>query len=391
MTVIHGEIHKSKDTSIWGMVGDVLKGILQGAVEVLPAAADVWLSYDAARQQGVPMQGLNVPYTRQNVQFYELPAETNPYSQFASLQSAYAQFPTPFPTLPNYSSAQHRLFADNSFEPTIQYRGMTIPASHLDEVAASDLLYASHQVPLLQPQEIQNWPLERARHLAEVQTASNYYQQLLANELHPPVARPSLSPVWPAPPTPSNNSIDYQTWQNKVTQTAQAIANFLILEDIRTLQNPKAPLWQKGLAIASFFPVGRVIKGPKFLTKVIGKSEGAIARLAEKGLSLNQIEKYKKFVRARGSRIEIKIFQLLKEAIILQAKKQGENRASYALHQKIILKNGKTILYGRQTRTELDQFLHWHEDFPVDELEIKDIDQFFNRMKNILGNEGIEY
>lgn len=33
--------------------------------------------------------------------------------------------------------------------------------------------------------------------------------------------------------------------------------DFLILDDIRTIQDPKAPLWSKGLALASFFPVAK--------------------------------------------------------------------------------------------------------------------------------------
>jgi hypothetical protein len=59
------------------------------------------------------------------------------------------------------------------------------------------------------------------------------------------------------------------------------VAEFLIIDDIRTLFNPNASGYDKALAAAGFFPFGKVIKGGKLFLKFTNKSGRVVERVVK--------------------------------------------------------------------------------------------------------------
>jgi len=53
-----------------------------------------------------------------------------------------------------------------------------------------------------------------------------------------------------------------------IGDTVYAIAEFLIIDDIRTVLDPNASFFDKTLAAAGFFPIGKLIKGGKIIKKL---------------------------------------------------------------------------------------------------------------------------
>ena len=49
----------------------------------------------------------------------------------------------------------------------------------------------------------------------------------------------------------------------------KGVADFIILDDINTLMDPNASGFDKGIAVASFIPIGKVLKGGKMIGKII--------------------------------------------------------------------------------------------------------------------------
>ncbi|ASA20281.1 hypothetical protein B9T62_05390 [Paenibacillus donghaensis] len=67
-----------------------------------------------------------------------------------------------------------------------------------------------------------------------------------------------------------------------VKSAAVAVANFMVVDDIRTIIDPNASTFDKSLAIAGFIPVGKFIKGGKIVVKLISKEGKVIERAVEK-------------------------------------------------------------------------------------------------------------
>ncbi|MFD2331291.1 polymorphic toxin-type HINT domain-containing protein [Cohnella sp. GCM10020058] len=64
-----------------------------------------------------------------------------------------------------------------------------------------------------------------------------------------------------------------------------AVANFLVVDDIRTILDPNASTFDKALAAASFIPVGKVIKGGKLVVKLVNKEGKVVERAVENSAS----------------------------------------------------------------------------------------------------------
>nr|WP_237178999.1 polymorphic toxin-type HINT domain-containing protein [Paenibacillus sp. MMS18-CY102] len=60
-----------------------------------------------------------------------------------------------------------------------------------------------------------------------------------------------------------------------------AVANFMIVDDIRTILDPNSSYFDKGLALAGFLPVGKVVKGGKLVVKLMNKEGKVIERAVE--------------------------------------------------------------------------------------------------------------
>ncbi|KJD42567.1 polymorphic toxin-type HINT domain-containing protein [Paenibacillus terrae] len=70
-------------------------------------------------------------------------------------------------------------------------------------------------------------------------------------------------------------------------QASTAVANFMIVDDINTLLDPKASTFDKTLAAVGFIPVGKFVKGGKLIIKLTSKEGRYIERsveLSEKNL-----------------------------------------------------------------------------------------------------------
>ncbi|WDM24342.1 Hint domain-containing protein [Paenibacillus polymyxa] len=70
-------------------------------------------------------------------------------------------------------------------------------------------------------------------------------------------------------------------------QASTAVANFLIVDDINTILDPKSSAYDKTLALAGFIPVGKFVKGGKLIIKLTSKEGRYIERsveLSEKNL-----------------------------------------------------------------------------------------------------------
>ncbi|MEK4527884.1 MULTISPECIES: polymorphic toxin-type HINT domain-containing protein [Paenibacillus] len=64
-----------------------------------------------------------------------------------------------------------------------------------------------------------------------------------------------------------------------VKKAGVATANFLILDDLKTFIDPKSSLFDRGMAVAGFLPVGKVFKGGKLIVKWANK-EGKVINKA---------------------------------------------------------------------------------------------------------------
>lgn len=88
-------------------------------------------------------------------------------------------------------------------------------------------------------------------------------------------------------PTGNQYIIEGATWEEGSTifktgaNVVVEIANFLVVDDIRTIMNPKSSYFDKGLAIVGLLPVGKIIKGGKIIVKFADKSGKHIERAVE--------------------------------------------------------------------------------------------------------------
>uniref|UniRef100_UPI0036700CCA polymorphic toxin-type HINT domain-containing protein n=1 Tax=Paenibacillus farraposensis TaxID=2807095 RepID=UPI0036700CCA len=72
-------------------------------------------------------------------------------------------------------------------------------------------------------------------------------------------------------------------------QASMAVANFLIVDDINTILDPKSSTYDKTLALAGFIPVGKFVKGGKLIIQLTSKEGRYVERsvkLTEKNLKL---------------------------------------------------------------------------------------------------------
>jgi hypothetical protein len=168
---------------------------------------------------------------------------------------------------------------------------------------------------------------------------------------------------------------------NFAASIAKSALDFLILDDIRTLQDPKAPVWAKGLALASFFPVGKVLKGGKLLTKVVGKSDDVLRHLANRGLNPQQIKKYKDFVTRD---IPVHIYELPNGGKLLEKVIPGQVPGSYAHYEKYLDKIGETVIFGKRSYDPKKRFIHWREKKPFDTLQLPTEEKYLIRIKQLI-------
>ncbi|MUK87330.1 hypothetical protein GMD78_02805 [Ornithinibacillus sp. L9] len=93
----------------------------------------------------------------------------------------------------------------------------------------------------------------------------------------------------PMPVMDSFNSAQGNVKKNGVLQKAgsivKGVADFLFLDDIKTLTSQDTSLLEKGMAAANFFPIGKVVKGAKLGYNVISNSQviGKVTEGVKKG------------------------------------------------------------------------------------------------------------
>ncbi|MNM82347.1 Hint module [compost metagenome] len=83
------------------------------------------------------------------------------------------------------------------------------------------------------------------------------------------------------------------TWQ-QVKSGAVSAANFLVVDDVRTIFDPHASGFDRTLALAGFLPVGKAVKGGKLLVKLMKKKggkvvEGVITKTAKNEKAINKV------------------------------------------------------------------------------------------------------
>ncbi len=66
-----------------------------------------------------------------------------------------------------------------------------------------------------------------------------------------------------------------------VDQRAMEVADFLVVDDIRTILDPKSSNFDKGLALAGFIPIGKILKGGKLVVKFVDNEGMMIERATE--------------------------------------------------------------------------------------------------------------
>nr|WP_238437694.1 polymorphic toxin-type HINT domain-containing protein [Paenibacillus polymyxa] len=64
-------------------------------------------------------------------------------------------------------------------------------------------------------------------------------------------------------------------------QASTAVANFLIVDDINTILDPKSSAYDKTLALAGFIPVGKFVKGGKLIIQLTSKEGRYVERSVE--------------------------------------------------------------------------------------------------------------
>jgi len=169
------------------------------------------------------------------------------------------------------------------------------------------------------------------------------------------------------------------------SKLAQGAYNFLIGDDIHTLQDPKASLFAKtlaGVSIASNFIPGAWVEkagvrfieklGGKFLVRLVGKEEAVLVKLAEKGLNPEQIRNYKRMLTDKKKIKAFNIYHLPDGGKVFEGIMEAHTRKdSHTIWQKFVDVNGKTTIFGHLTEYKDGKLLHWHEDFPNKKLEVK--------------------
>ncbi|MCM3720612.1 polymorphic toxin type 15 domain-containing protein [Solibacillus isronensis] len=65
------------------------------------------------------------------------------------------------------------------------------------------------------------------------------------------------------------------------TKVGKGLLDFLILDDVNTLADKDASLLDKGIALASFIPVGKVLKIPKAIDKIVDSNVGAVVKKSD--------------------------------------------------------------------------------------------------------------
>ncbi|MEK4081043.1 T7SS effector LXG polymorphic toxin [Solibacillus sp. FSL K6-1126] len=65
------------------------------------------------------------------------------------------------------------------------------------------------------------------------------------------------------------------------TKVGKGLLDFLILDDVNTLADKNASLLDKGIAVASFIPVGKVLKIPKAIDKIVDSNVGAVVKKSD--------------------------------------------------------------------------------------------------------------
>ncbi|WP_225231286.1 T7SS effector LXG polymorphic toxin [Solibacillus faecavium] len=65
------------------------------------------------------------------------------------------------------------------------------------------------------------------------------------------------------------------------TKVGKGLLDFLILDDVNTLADKDASLLDKGIALASFIPVGKVLKIPKAIDKIVDSNVGEVVKKSD--------------------------------------------------------------------------------------------------------------
>ncbi|MGE0199990.1 MAG: hypothetical protein AB7P76_03350 [Candidatus Melainabacteria bacterium] len=164
----------------------------------------------------------------------------------------------------------------------------------------------------------------------------------------------------------------------------RSLADFFLLDDINTIIDPKAGFGWKLLAISSFLPIGKFAKGGKLLTRVVGSSDNVLKHLVEKGLNPEQLLKYENFVRKRGARYYINVYELPNRGKVFEMIKPGKVPGSYAHWESYIDMNGKTVIMGKRSYDNMGAFIHWHEYLPFNQLSLSTEEKYITRIRTLL-------
>src|SRR5690606_35608060 len=82
------------------------------------------------------------------------------------------------------------------------------------------------------------------------------------------------------------------------TKVGKGLLDFLILDDVNTLADKNASGLDKGIALASFIPIGKVLKIPKAIDKIVDSNVDEVVKKSEvdevvgKGIISNNDKSY---------------------------------------------------------------------------------------------------
>ena len=65
------------------------------------------------------------------------------------------------------------------------------------------------------------------------------------------------------------------------TKVGKGLLDFLLLDDVNTLADKDASLLDKGIALASFIPIGKVLKIPKAIDKIVDSNVGEVVKKSD--------------------------------------------------------------------------------------------------------------
>ena len=65
------------------------------------------------------------------------------------------------------------------------------------------------------------------------------------------------------------------------TKVGKGLLDFLLLDDVNTLADKNASGLDKGIAVASFIPIGKVLKIPKAIDKIVDSNVGGVVKKSD--------------------------------------------------------------------------------------------------------------